>query len=595
MELELQSFKGETNVFHWVRKVDMLGKVRNMSDAETFCYACACLDGPAAVWLDTVTVSTWTELKHLVCERFCMDREALLASFTALRQGSKLIGHYTDVFHSLVAQLQRLGQHLPEVLRLQRYLAGIRPELRQRVIASHPTSIEAAYDLAIYLEQPLSGTATLHSHLLADQGLQEPAEQLVLNGSFAEITDLKGDDICSLSLRIQRLKDQVACTGVWGDMQQHLFEELEAEVAVLSGRYASLEPEIQKACVPRRVYADAQRLPSNAESEFDDGHSVASTYGDCYSDEDFGASDTMRGCAGSQANDSDLADEVAEFVDCIPVDHGRDFCLIADCHDSHGDDSGSESDGHASDSDNIQGASCSMQVVTQLVDCEPERSIVCSVNQEEHVEQLQLFNIGNQALGIAEEEQQAEVQLRASDHTTKLEPSAAQEHLVDQQRCAVLKLANMNSEVPLAEAAQCISGRLICNAQVEAVDSNCGKSAACKDALFRDCVVGDCKDANLSGMLVKDAMHGWFLPWETKFFVDPGGLMVAASRDAWIFGDTVSSLLQAWDTFVTRHAHRLLLFDTPDAMWWLAVVIKLLILAALVKDHKHHPRYKCLT
>lgn len=64
----LESYSGEPHVevLHWIRKVDLLSKVHSWSELQTFCADCVSLDGPAAVWLDTVSVTTWTELKQLL-------------------------------------------------------------------------------------------------------------------------------------------------------------------------------------------------------------------------------------------------------------------------------------------------------------------------------------------------------------------------------------------------------------------------------------------------------------------------------------------------------------------------------------------------
>ena len=141
------------DVSHWLRRVDCLQVVNSWTDFETFCYASASLVGEAAVWLDTISVATWFELKHLMFDRFGESLETLYAHLESFNQGHSSVGLYTDKFRSLLQKLDACGTHIPAATILMFYLDGLRPDLQSLVLFARPSTLDGAVESALYYEE----------------------------------------------------------------------------------------------------------------------------------------------------------------------------------------------------------------------------------------------------------------------------------------------------------------------------------------------------------------------------------------------------------------------------------------------------------
>ena len=288
----VETFTGESNVFPWIRKVEMQCMVGELSESRTFAYACLLLDGPAAVWLDTVTVSTWAELKLRMCERFGESMEGLLTRLRTLKQDSRTVGRYTDTFNGILAQLQQHGQYLPRVMTLNFYLTGLRPNLRTKVVNSHPRTIEAAYAEALYFEGDTSSASAQFKW--GDVSGKHFASNLMVGKSCTERSESSRWQITERRLhsKLQRLQEFIARREVWGFQQ--LFEECESDLAALKGQYADFDSTAEDSkCMhfgrPRPVHPyDKQAFDDcdQSRSDYDAWNDPDNDFdqGDCFSD-----------------------------------------------------------------------------------------------------------------------------------------------------------------------------------------------------------------------------------------------------------------------------------------------------------------------
>ena len=163
-DLPLQSFTGgapDFDIFRWLKHLELLVTANGWSEHQNLCSVCASFEGPAAVWLDTITLAdcvTWPELRSLMIHRFGDSLEYLYAKLDTLQQGESTgIGLYTDKFYSLLKRLEAQGQHMPAVMTLSCYYQVLTPNLRDCVVLAHPSSLQEAYQYALYYEQALSG------------------------------------------------------------------------------------------------------------------------------------------------------------------------------------------------------------------------------------------------------------------------------------------------------------------------------------------------------------------------------------------------------------------------------------------------------
>ena len=147
-------FSGSEDVYVWLRQFDFRAVSLGWSDQQRLYKACACFVDVAAAWLDTVQVSTWSDLKAALIHRFA-DSPELLANklFSCAQSRFESVAEYADRLQSLAARMNQSNSHIPPCLLLRQFVQGLCPKLHSAVVLHHPADLADAIEFATYLEQ----------------------------------------------------------------------------------------------------------------------------------------------------------------------------------------------------------------------------------------------------------------------------------------------------------------------------------------------------------------------------------------------------------------------------------------------------------
>lgn len=117
--------------------------------------------GNAAFWLQSIRSQiagiTWPTLCELVCARFTRDRqEALIRQWFHTQQNSS-VAEYVEQFDSLMHQLMAYDSALTPVYFVQKFVEGLRDDIRGVVMVHRPQDLDTACSIALLQEEVLEG------------------------------------------------------------------------------------------------------------------------------------------------------------------------------------------------------------------------------------------------------------------------------------------------------------------------------------------------------------------------------------------------------------------------------------------------------
>lgn len=117
--------------------------------------------GNAAYWLQSVRNQligvTWFDLCDRVCALFTKDRqETLVRQWFHIRQTGS-VSEYVEKFDCLMHQLLAYEQIVPPVYFVQKFIDGLKDEVRRVVIVQRPQDMDAASSIALLQEEAIEG------------------------------------------------------------------------------------------------------------------------------------------------------------------------------------------------------------------------------------------------------------------------------------------------------------------------------------------------------------------------------------------------------------------------------------------------------
>ncbi|GKB41321.1 reverse transcriptase domain-containing protein [Tanacetum coccineum] len=150
--------KGGAIVYtHWIKKMESVQDMSGCRDNQKVKYTAATFVGKALMWWNSqihtrsreASVSmSWEDFKTLTREKFCPCNEMKKLETELWNHVMVEVGHatYTDRFH----ELARLVPHLvtPENERIERYVYGLASQIQGMVVATEPTTIQKAMQIA---------------------------------------------------------------------------------------------------------------------------------------------------------------------------------------------------------------------------------------------------------------------------------------------------------------------------------------------------------------------------------------------------------------------------------------------------------------
>jgi len=118
--------------------------------------------GAAKRWLssieDELESTTWSEFCSQILARFAKDEHALLLRrLFQLRQTGQ-ISEYVEQFVALVDQLKAYAKHPDPLYYIQRFIEGLRDEIKVVLLVQSPSSLDAACVLVQLQEDALAAT-----------------------------------------------------------------------------------------------------------------------------------------------------------------------------------------------------------------------------------------------------------------------------------------------------------------------------------------------------------------------------------------------------------------------------------------------------
>ena len=155
MRSVMRNFTGSSeDVHHWVRHLEMEAASAHFDDQQLLYKACSNLTGAAASWLDTIVLSTWSDFKVSLINRFGEQPEVIVNKLYSCRQDrSEDVASFADRFQQLTAKLTLSQNSMPNCLILRLFIDGLQSDIRTQVIVKHPLTIEQAIQDARYLEE----------------------------------------------------------------------------------------------------------------------------------------------------------------------------------------------------------------------------------------------------------------------------------------------------------------------------------------------------------------------------------------------------------------------------------------------------------
>ncbi|GJR23746.1 putative reverse transcriptase domain-containing protein [Tanacetum coccineum] len=154
---EFFSTEGAIGLLTWFESIESVLHINKCPVESQVEFASSMLQGRTLTWWNTLVqtrgqaaaiAQPWDDFKKLLMEEYCPDDEVqkLESEFWNHKMVRSDIDGYTTRFH----ELARLVPHMvtPESQRVNRYIQGLAPEIKEHVTSSKPAIIQGAVSMA---------------------------------------------------------------------------------------------------------------------------------------------------------------------------------------------------------------------------------------------------------------------------------------------------------------------------------------------------------------------------------------------------------------------------------------------------------------
>ncbi|CAO2183142.1 unnamed protein product [Urochloa humidicola] len=158
--LDFPKFDG-SNPKIWIRRCENYFDVMNVSQSHWVKLAVMHFGGSAAFWMQSIEMDvkllSWEHLCQAVVERFERDQHNhIIRQFFLITQ-SGFVAEYIELFDELVHQLLAHDPYFNPSVITNRFIDGLKPEIKAVVLVHRPKDLDTASSLAILQEEVLMG------------------------------------------------------------------------------------------------------------------------------------------------------------------------------------------------------------------------------------------------------------------------------------------------------------------------------------------------------------------------------------------------------------------------------------------------------
>jgi hypothetical protein len=169
--MDFPKFDGDD--YHiWLDNCELYFEIYGVSPLMKVKFAALNMVGNAALWLKTIQKRRkfvqWEELRAAVVERWGKSRHTFYMRQLLLLSMTSTVDDYTTKFDNLKHQILLEDPYTSEVLFVERYLVGLRPDIRTAVVLHCPQDTESASLLAKLQETEMESEkiSSQHKHKL---------------------------------------------------------------------------------------------------------------------------------------------------------------------------------------------------------------------------------------------------------------------------------------------------------------------------------------------------------------------------------------------------------------------------------------------
>ena len=141
----------------WVREMEAVLEISECREDQKVKFAAHSLVGPALNWWDNIVSAIgvrairrmrWSEMKMLVVEEYCPERELdkIELEFLSLEAGNMSHQEYTSKFNEMARLVPDLVT--PESRKIKRYIQGLPLDIRRDMVTARPGTFRSAVDLS---------------------------------------------------------------------------------------------------------------------------------------------------------------------------------------------------------------------------------------------------------------------------------------------------------------------------------------------------------------------------------------------------------------------------------------------------------------
>lgn len=157
---DFPSFDG-SNPKIWIKHCENFFDVYDIPDGMKVKFALMNFLGSAAFWMQSIEVNlrtlSWEELCKSVVTRFERDQHnQIVRQFFHLRQTTS-VAEYVELFDELVHQLLAHDPYVSPVVITNKFVDGLKPEIKVVVLVHRPKDLDSASSLALLQEEVLLG------------------------------------------------------------------------------------------------------------------------------------------------------------------------------------------------------------------------------------------------------------------------------------------------------------------------------------------------------------------------------------------------------------------------------------------------------
>ncbi|XP_073356352.1 uncharacterized protein [Aegilops tauschii subsp. strangulata] len=154
-KMDFPKFDGEDYQV-WFDNCELYFDIYGVSDHMKVKFASLNVIGNAALWLKMAQkrkpLQHWDELRAAVAEKWGKDKHQFYMRQLLLLSQIGSVAEYTTKFDTLRHQILLADPHTHEVLFVERYIAGLRPDIRSAIVLHRPKSVDTASCLALLQE-----------------------------------------------------------------------------------------------------------------------------------------------------------------------------------------------------------------------------------------------------------------------------------------------------------------------------------------------------------------------------------------------------------------------------------------------------------